>query len=352
MVSGKIKNNILKFFFKKGYKATRYPFLVGIFLLQLIVLHQTANAQSISLDQEWRTDLMRREQLLGRFDSTISFLINPIYLSNQNLPNKYLQKRGKSFLGKLGYVDLMPVQLHQQYVTDIPFKTLDGPMLASSGYQVMASAGVFAKLGPLTIQLQPQWVNAQNKSFSNNDQTTNYNKLFWGNSSIRLNAGPASIGISSENISWGPSVFNPLLMSGHAPGFMHLTFNSRRPLKTPIGNFEWQWVAAYLDPMDKAYQGLAEVSSATIPSRRYFNGATIAYQPKWIKGLSVGLTRVVQQPEIILEVFNNWNLIFNNISRVNDPYEFTDYLLNSIEGNTDQYASFFMRYFIRFFRLF
>jgi hypothetical protein len=85
MVSGKIKNNRLKFIFKKGYKATRYPFLVGIFLMQLIGWHQTANAQSISLDQEWRTDLARRSQLLGNFDSTISFLINPIYLSNQNL---------------------------------------------------------------------------------------------------------------------------------------------------------------------------------------------------------------------------------------------------------------------------
>ena len=76
MVFGKIKNNILKFIFKKGYKATRYPFLVGIFLMQLILSNQIANAQSISLDQEWRTDLMRREQLLGRFDSAISFLIN------------------------------------------------------------------------------------------------------------------------------------------------------------------------------------------------------------------------------------------------------------------------------------
>jgi hypothetical protein len=353
MASGKIKNKILKFIFKKGYKATRYPFLVTIFLMQFICMHQTALAQSISLDQEWRTDLVRREQLLGRFDSTVSFLINPVYTTNQktnwvglksNQTNRYLQKKGKSFLGKFGDVDLMPVQLIQQYATDIPFKTLDGPMLASSGYQVMASAGVYAKLGPLTIQLQPQWVNAQNKSFTDNIQTTNYNKLFWGNSSIRLNAGPASIGISSENISWGPSVFNPLLMSGHAPGFTHLTFNSRRPLKTPIGSFEWQWIAAYLDPMDKAYQGLAEVSAATIPSRRYYNGATIAYQPKWVSGLSLGLTRVVQQPEIILEVFNNWNLIFKNISRANDANEFTDYLLNSVEGNTDQYASFFMRY--------
>jgi hypothetical protein len=84
----------------------------------LILVNQASNAQSISLDQEWRTDLMRREQLLGRLDSTISFLINPVYLSYKELKSNgtnsespYFQKRGRSFLGKLGYVDLMPVQL-------------------------------------------------------------------------------------------------------------------------------------------------------------------------------------------------------------------------------------------------
>ncbi len=347
MASGKIKNKILNRIFKKGYKATKYPFLVTIYLLQFICLSEIANAQSISLDQEWRTDLVRRAQLLGQFDSTVSFLINPIYLSNHSsIENKtdkslnYLHKRGKSFLGKFGYVDLMPVQLHQQYVTDIPFKTLDGPMLASSGYQVMASAGVYAKLGPLTIQLQPQWVNAQNKSFSNNNQTTNYNKLFWGNSSIRLNAGPASIGISSENISWGPSVFNPLLMSSHAPGFLHATFNSTRPLKTPIGNFEWQMIAGYLDPMDPAYQGLAEVGSATAPGRRYLNSAIISYQPKWIKGLSLGMSRVVQENEAELDYNKQWFLLLNNVDRASDA----DY---NTEQSRDQYAGFFMRYLLQ-----
>ena len=344
MVSRKIKNNILKFIFKKGHKVNKNPFLIIIFLLLLILFNQSVNAQSISLDQEWRTDLMRREQLLGRLDSTISFLLHPIYLSSkaimpfdENSVSPYLQKKGKSFLGKLGYVDLMPVQLQQQYVTDIPFKTLDGPMLASSGYQVMASAGVFAKLGPLTLQLQPQWVNAHNKTFSNNDQTTNYNKLFWGNSSIRLNAGPASVGISSENISWGPSVFNPLLMSSHAPGFMHLTFNSRRPLKTPIGGFEWQMISAYLDPMDRAYQGLAEVGSATEPGRRYLNSAILTYQPKWISGLSFGMSRVVQENEAELDYNKKWFLLLNNIDRASDA----DY---NTEQSRDQYAGFFMRY--------
>jgi hypothetical protein len=328
----------------KGYKVNRYLFLVGIFLLQLILIKQSSNAQSISLDQEWRTDLVRREQLLGRFDSTVSFLINPVYLSTKevksisvNSLNPNLQTGGKSFLGKLGYVDLMPVQLLQQYVTDIPFKTIDGPMLASSGYQVMASAGLFAKFGPLTIQLQPQWVNAQNKSFSNITQTTNYNKLFWGNSSIRLNAEPASIGISSENISWGPSVFNPLLMSGHAPGFMHLTFNSRRPLKTLIGSFEWQMISAYLDPMDRAYQDLAEVRSATEPGRRYLNSAIVTYQPKWILGLSIGMSRVVQENEAELDYNKKWFLLVNNIDRASDA----DY---NTEQSRDQYGGFFIRY--------
>ena len=329
---------------KKGYKVNRYPFLVGIFLLQLILIKQSSKAQSISLDQEWRTDLVRREQLLGKFDSSVSFLINPVYLTTKEVKsigvnsfNPSLQKRGKSFLGKLGYVDLMPVQLLQQYVTDIPFKTLDGPMLASSGYQVMASAGLFAKFGPLTIQLQPQWVNAQNKSFSNITQTTNYNKLFWGNSSIRINAGPASIGISSENLSWGPSVFNPLLMSGHPPGFMHLTFNSRRPLKTLIGSFEWQMISAYLDPMDRAYQDLAEVISATEPGRRYLNSAIVTYQPKWISGLSIGMSRVVQENEAELKYNKKWFLLVNNVDRASDA----DF---NTEQSRDQYAGFFMRY--------
>ncbi len=306
-----------------GKTRNKYNYLIiAAFLFSATIISGNINAQSLSLDQEWKTDLIRRQQLLGIYDSSISFLVNPVYLKQK--PKNY-------FLNKFGYLDILPTQIQQQHTTGIPFKALDGPILASSGYQLMASTGVYLKLGALSFQIQPQWVNTQNK-------------FFWGNSSIRLNAGAASFGISTENISWGPSVFNPLLMSGHAPGFAHLSFNSRRPLKTPLGNFEWQWVAAYLDPMDPAYQDLADVSAATIQSRRYFNGVTLAYQPKWVKGLSVGLTRVVQQPEIILKVFNNWNLIFKNISRVNDPDEFTDYLLNSVESNTDQYASLFMRY--------
>ncbi|WP_404877454.1 capsule assembly Wzi family protein, partial [Klebsiella pneumoniae] len=55
-----------------------------------------------------------------------------------------------------------------------------------------------------------------------------------------------SVGISSENLWWGPGIYNSLLMSNNAPGFWHLTFNSRKPLKTPIGDFEWQLIGGKL----------------------------------------------------------------------------------------------------------
>jgi hypothetical protein len=182
-------------------------------------------------------------------------------------------------------------------------------------------------------------------------------KNLLGNSSIRLNAGPLSVGVSSENITWGPSIMNPLLMSAHAPGFMHLTVNSRHPLRTKIGSFEWQWIAAYMEEINPAYRGVAENymgygPGQTQDEKRYFNGAMISYQPKWIKGLSMGITRVVQEPELLLWDYGtdplasapNWNLIFRNVSRASDGVKFSNWLLYPVEESTDQYAGAFLRW--------
>ena len=35
------------------------------------------------------------------------------------------------------------------------------------------------------------------------------------------------------------------MMSNQAQGFNHITFNTTRPMKTAIGNFEWQLVTAF-----------------------------------------------------------------------------------------------------------
>ena len=324
-------------------------FTKRIFLFLAILLASHTYAQTISMDQLPMEDALRRLQLLGKIEGDISFMLRPLQSTRLHSWDSVLQsidptvkamgnkKIDKQFLGKWGYASLLPVQITQQYVTAQPFQELDGPMIASSGYQVMASAGVFAKLGPLTIQLQPQYVSASNNDFRGTKQTPNYQQSSWGNSSIRLNAGPVSIGISSENITWGPSLMNPLLMSAHAPGFLHYTLNSRRPLRTPIGSFEWQWFATYLDAIDPRYNAIADYSNGDPAKRRYFNGAMFSYQPKWLQGLSVGVTRVVQEPASLFEQNKQWNLLFNNVARVNDA----DYFAESAR---DQYASAFLRW--------
>jgi hypothetical protein len=359
----------------------------AIVICASILTFQHAKAQTISMDQLPIEDALRRLQLMGKIESDISFMSRPLQPTKIGawdsafkwLDPVYFKKGlhpiGKKFLGNTFYATILPLQVTGQYVTEHPFQELDGPMVASSGRQTYISGGVFLKLGPLTIQYQPQFVWAENKNYRGTMQTPNYNfpdsysydhlknnlifnEIFdapflrnnlLGNSSIRLNAGPVSVGVSSENLTWGPSIMNPLIMSSHPGGFMHLSFNSRRPWRTKIGSFEWQWVAAYLEEINPAYRGLAENYSGygkdqSQDEKRYFNGAMLSYQPKWIKGLSMGLTRIVQEPELILKDFPQWNLIFKNISRVNDEKFFSDYLLYSVEDNTDQYAGAFLRW--------
>ena len=331
-------------------------FTKRIFLFLAILLASHTYAQTISMDQLPMEDALRRLQLMGKIEGDISFMLRPLQSTRLHSWDSILQsidptvkamgnkKIDKQFLGKWGYASLLPVQITQQYVTAQPFQELDGPMIASSGYQVMASAGVFAKLGPLTIQLQPQYVSASNNDFRGTKQTPNYQQSSWGNSSIRLNAGPVSIGISSENITWGPSLMNPLLMSAHAPGFLHYTLNSRRPLRTPIGSFEWQWVAGYLDDIATKFNNIADNPYPWPITKRYFNGAMLSYQPKWIKGLNMGFTRVVQEPESLLKDNKEWNLLFRNVSRATDKPAYVNSLVGSVEDNRDQYASLFLRW--------
>ena len=317
---------------KKKYKFLLLPLFI---LFQILFSSNTIIAQNISLDQDWRIDKIRREQLLGLYDSTQSFLINPF---------KQRNKTGINILEKFAYIDYLPIQFNQQYTSSIPFKLIDGPMLSSSGYQSMFSIGFYSRIGPLNIQIQPQFVSAQNKSNFNNYQSNPFNKIFFGNSSVKLKFGKFSIGVSSENLSWGPSVFNPLLMSAHSPGFLHASFNTNEPINTPIGDFEWQFIGGYLESQSSKYQNVVDYNFSTIEGRRYLNALIFSYHPKWLDGLHLGVIRAVQEPEILLKDLSNWNMVFKNISRSNDKKQFSDYLLKSVEDYTDQYGDVFLRY--------
>lgn len=304
------------------------PGLFIILLFWIECIPQYSFGQSLPVGTLVLEDAYRRAQLLGQIDSTISFVSRPFYpvaslkLKNGFDPYNALKEEGNyKFLGKWGEVKLLPVTWQQQVNTHNPYSMNDGEMIPAKGYQTMFSAGVYAKLGPLSIQLQPEYVYAQNRGydgfptdasdlkwagyynflnridlperFGNNA----YSRLFWGQSSVRLTVGPVSLGLSNENMWWGPGMRNALLMTNTSGGFFHYTLNTVRPVRTPIGSFEGQIIAGRLEgsgfaPPDtnRTFRGYRLYNTKN-NDWRYINGMVISYCPKWVPGLFLGITR-------------------------------------------------------------
>jgi hypothetical protein len=303
-----------------------------VFVFTSLIFNNKIIAQSLPVGTPVLDDYYRRQQLLGKIDSNISFTIRPLFPATLKVkdvfdPDSSFRKDSYTKTGPVtfgqgkGLIQIQPLSWQQQFNSDHPYGWNDGAMIPAKGYQTMISGGVFFKYGPLSIQLRPEFVYAANSKFSgfasghSDHDLINYygyysiidwperygngpfSNAFWGQSSIRLTFGPASIGLSNENIWWGPGIRNSLIMSNNAPGFKHLTLNTVHPIKTYIGSFEGQIIAGRLEA--SGYPPLNETTLSNgnniyIPKRddwRYFTGFNLNYHPKWITGLTLGLTR-------------------------------------------------------------
>jgi hypothetical protein len=298
------------------------------------VIYKRVAGQSLPIGTAGLEEYYRRQQLLGELDSSISFSVRPLFpaasfrVNNVFDPDSTLNTNGYfkhsgavRFLKDIGEFQILPFSWQQQYNSHHPYGWNDGSMIPARGYQTMLSGGFFLKVGPLSIQLRPEFVYAQNKSFDgfatgrsdaelqgyynfynlidNPERFGNksYNKINWGQSSVRLTFGPASIGLSNENIWWGPGVQNALIFSNNAAGFKHITLNTVRPVKTAIGSFEAQIIAGRLENSDFAPLAQTTLSDGSgvfrtfNPDTRYLSGFNINYQPKWVPGLFLGFIR-------------------------------------------------------------
>ncbi len=252
-------------------------------------------------------DVNLRNQLLGIDTLKLSNMIRPMAQQGVGLSKALVETESK----KAG-IYLLPLVWQQQINSHHPYTNNDGAMISAKGYQTMLGAGLFAKIGPLKIQLRPEFVYAANPKFTETYQAANgagvkngilsyhnfvdaperlgdgsYSQLSWGQSSIKLNFDPIEFGLSNENLWWGPGQKNSLLMSNNAPGFKHVTLNTSRPVRTPIGAIEAQIIGGRLEGSGIDYPG-AKVKKN---DWRYLSGIAFIYQPKWIPGLFLGFDR-------------------------------------------------------------
>lgn len=349
-----------------GNYKNKYIKLMNKIILQLIVLFSTFNltAQSISIGAiDFKDERLRNEQLLNSNFNNNSFTVRPLI----SLSDSTQLQQNKS---TKVYFKSLPISLVQQYNSLLPLGRNDGVMIPAKGYQMKFSTGFFVSYKNLSLQFNPEYVYAENLPFEifpkyeTNSVRTNYikylnhydipdrlgsdsyKKFFLGQSALNYKIGKINIGVSNENLWWGPGKYNSLIMSNNAPGFIHFTFNSIKPIATVIGSFEWQIISGRLEesgldiPAD--YYIVNNVNTKIEKSKewRYLSGLTINYQPKWIPGLYLGLNRVFQ-------VYNNeMGKGFSDYFPIISPFQ-KKFVKNEDGKKRDQIASLFLRWLLK-----
>ena len=365
-------------------------------------------AQSVSLLNKPLNDAIRRAQLWGDVPIASSFCVRPVdavkalgfadpyaldakydfvlddkikkgILPKFSIPISRLTEKISDSLTKflvnkispnqLFYLRATPITTRVQYNGHHDYGWQDGPMIPNKGMQYYLNAGVYGNIGPIEFQYAPEIVYALNDSvpppgvrniansgpYDNPDRfgTENYKRNYVGQSYVKLNLGSFSLGVSSENIFWGPGRYSGLVMTENAPGMNHLTIESNKPIKTKIGSFEFNFIGGkkmhsgftYLTQVNVAASdsvngllSLPEVMRDTSLDNNFnvFTGLIGVFNPIFLPGLSLGVTREIwtsSQPEDI-RYSDYFSIFFSN------P-------LRSGGGGTqpvDQMASVFFRY--------
>ncbi|MCZ2484708.1 capsule assembly Wzi family protein [Aquirufa antheringensis] len=285
-------------------------YVLGLLLLSCSVFAQTTLLDDISLQ-----DLQRNAQLLNGKDSSKyenqSFMIRSTSALQEletNASEKF-KVHGVSFRHTIQNNNLMPLGFNQ------------GTMYPSVGFQRRWSLGVHFSWKFLDVNLQPEWVLAENSPtppFLGNQEDGNYwaryffimnnvvdqysqfgdqtlKTFFPGQSRIAFKFNNISTGISTENNWWGPGFRNSLMMTNEASGFFHYFVQNRKPIVTPLGTIDAKGLIGMLEnptmlsPEDanlrSVWAGGIAVKNNSV---RMLKSFIVNWQPKWVPNFYLG----------------------------------------------------------------
>jgi hypothetical protein len=295
-------------------------FLLIVFCVSL----QFVMAQSESMLFDGVSDYIRRAQLTGELNRNNSLLINSFA---QNLTHLDSLQKNKPLLitkSKNNFLNLslLPVSRTAQFNSDLAHGFNDGGMIPSAGMQWVFSGGVHLKAGGLEILAKPTYITAQNKEFETfptehypvfwktyyrwlntidnpeNFGFNSYKKLLPGQSAIKYSYKKFTLSVGTENRWWGPGRNNALILSNNAAGFVHAALTTNAPIKTKLGNIEFQAISGTLQnsnilpPDHYRYDEGVLLHKPKPQQSRYIRAATVSFNPVFAPGLFVGATAV------------------------------------------------------------
>jgi hypothetical protein len=194
----------------------------------------------------------------------------------------------------------------------LPWGQSDGAVWQGRGVSGAVRAGGTISAGPVTVQIRPELIYAQNRAFEltavQNESFTSFANpwtrafqvpaidmpqrpgpdgwadLRWGQSGAWVTHRGLTAGVSHAEGWWGPAQRNPLVLSNHASGFPHAFAGTSGPVDIRIGRVEGRVLWGRLEGSDY-------FETADVRPKRYFTGAVAAFAPRFMPGLTVGATR-------------------------------------------------------------
>ena len=253
-------------------------------------------------------DNIRDLQLLGKLEPQQSLTIRPYILTPKfgydsllAMIDPELENNGHLIEKKYVDIQLLPINFLQKYNSHHPYGWNDGPLSFSKGYQFVGSGGFYMRIANIHLTLMPEFFKTASEPYATSpiwgQRTSALSKLTMGQSSLRMDLGPLSIGVSTQNLWLGPGIYSSLLMSNNAPGFNHYSVQTNRPIITPIGSFQLNVIGSTLTSSSKQiFENRNLKLFPPDPFTRYLNIISLSYNPILFKNFYLGVIRAFQQP--------------------------------------------------------
>ncbi|MBN7812891.1 hypothetical protein J0A68_18185 [Algoriphagus sp. H41] len=284
-----------------------------------------ALAQTIPAGFPVLEEAARRRNLLDVDYKNSSFALRPVRMSA--FPALDMAGGVDSVSGKRKHAEFrfLPLLNTTVYNSNRPYGWGNSAMLNGAGWQNLFSPGIFARLFFLEIQLRPEWVRSENKSFRGfmggfSDRINFARFRYWnfgdnpeyfgdgysnfltpGQSYVSLHLAKIEAGVGTQNIWWGPGQFTSLIFSNNARGMPHAFLRTSAPVNIGIGHLEGEIIAGRAEDsgLDPTQNEALNRRYFRAPSGdwRYVTGFSFTYQPAFMKNLFVGVNRTFQQYE-------------------------------------------------------